>query len=387
MEPLELLELVQKGESSTVQFKERIEDAHRLSQELVAFSNTKGGIIVIGINDKTGKRNGLSYEEIQRANSIIVGSTTNNVKPSITVETETVVVDTDSLLIIFVSEGISKPYKDNNGAIWIKNGSDKRRVTSNEEIARLLQSSKVMFADEIIIPGTSVSDINMDVYKNYYKIKYKNDFDKSGIELSRSLQNQFLLKDGNITLAGLLLFCSNRHVYRPLFSIQCVSVNAKDLTGNVFEDNEPAFEGTLFQVYEQTISFINRNLKKIPTSNSFNSPLKWEIPQEVFEELIVNALIHRDYFINSTIKIIIYSDRIEIISPGKLPNSLSVENMLMGGISIPRNPVLQSLAQYSLPYKGLGTGVPRAIALYKEIVFINDQEREILRVIIKRPRN
>ena len=385
MEPLELLELVQKGESSTVQFKERIDDAHKLSQELVAFSNSKGGTIIIGINDKTGNRNSLSFAEIQSTNSLIVGATSNNVKPSITVESETVVVDSDSLMVIYVTEGLSKPYKDKNGAIWTKNGSDKRRVTSNEEIARLLQSSKIMFADEMIIPGTSVSDVNLDVFKDYYRVKYKKDFDASGIELSVSLQNQFLLKEGSITLAGLLLFCTNRHIYRPLFSIQCVSVNAKDLTGNKFEDNEPAFEGTLLQVYEQTINFIDRNLKKIPSTNSFNSPLKWEIPQEVFEELLVNALIHRDYFINSTIKVIIYSDRIEIISPGKLPNSLSVESMLIGGISIPRNPVLQSLAQYSLPYKGLGTGVPRAISNYKEITFVNDQVREILIAIIKRP--
>lgn len=385
MEPLELIDLIQRGESSSVQFKERIDDAHKLSQELVAFSNTKGGIIIIGVNDKTGIRNGLSFDEIHTTNSLIVGATTNNVKPSITVESETVVIDNDNLIVIYVSEGLSKPYKDKNGAIWIKNGSDKRRVTANEEIARLLQSSKIMFADEMIIPGTSVSDVDMQVFKSYYKTKYKKDFEKSGIDLPLSLQNQFLLKDGRITLAGLLLFCTNRHIYRPQFSIQCVSVNATDLTGNKLNDNEPAFEGTLIAVYEQTMAFIERNLKKIPSGKSFNSRLKWEIPQEVFEELIVNALIHRDYFINSTIKVFIYSDRIEIISPGKLPNSLSVESMLNGGISIPRNPVLQSLAQHILPYKGLGTGVTRAISKYKEIKFINEQERERLIAIIKRP--
>lgn len=385
MEPLELIELIQKGESSTVQFKERIDDVHKLSQELVAFSNTKGGTLVIGVNDKTGGINGLSFEEIHATNSLIVGATTNNVKPAITVESETIVVDKDNIMVVYISEGQSKPYKDKNGAIWIKNGSDKRRVTANEEIARLLQSSKIMFADEMTITGTSSSDVDMQVFRNYYKIKYKKDFDKAGIDLALSLQNQFLLKDGNITLAGLLLFCANRHVYRPQFSVQCVSVNATDLTGNKFDDNEPAFEGTLLQVYEQTIDFIERNLKKIPSGKSFNSRLKWEIPKEVFEELIVNALIHRDYFINSTIKVILFSDRIEIISPGKLPNSLSIESMVTGGISIPRNPVLQSLAQHLLPYKGLGTGVPRAVSKYKEIEFVNDQERERFIVIIKRP--
>ena len=385
MEQSRLIELIKKGESSTVQFKERVEDAHKLSQELVAFSNARGGTIVIGVDDKTGRIKGLSFEEIHMTNSLIVGATTNNVKPPVIVETETVAAGKENLLVVHLAEGLSKPYKDKNGAIWIKNGSDKRRVTANEEIARLLQSSKIMFADEMKIPGTSVNDVHLPVFKYYYKTKYRRDFEKSGVELEQSLQNQFLLKEGNITLAGLLLFCANRHLYRPQFSIQCVSVNARDLTNNKFEDNAPAFEGTLSLVYEQTLGFLDRNLRKKPSGKSFNSQLKWEIPLEVFEELIVNALIHRDYFINSTIKIMIFSDRIEIISPGTLPNSLSVESMLSGGISIPRNPVLQSLAQYVLPYKGLGTGIPRAISKYKHITFINDERRECFIAIIRRP--
>jgi predicted HTH transcriptional regulator len=95
-------------------------------------------------------------------------------------------------------------------------------------------------------------------------------------------------------------------------------------------------------------------------------------------------LFHRDYFINSTIKVFIFSDRIEIISPGKLPNSLTVEN-IMSGISIPRNPILQTMAQHALPYKGLGTGIMRAISIYPDIQLINEQEKERFIVIIKRP--
>lgn len=385
MEPLELLELVQKGESSAIQFKERLPHPDSLAQEMVAFSNTVGGIIIIGVNDKTGAINGLSFQEIQATNSQLVNVASQSIFPSIVIKTETVNANGQNVIIVQIKEGASKPYKDRNGIIFVKNGSDKRKVTSNEELSRLLQSSKVLYADEMIISETSVADVNIDTFKSFYKKKYKKSFDKTGIDLKQSLQNQFLLKEGNITLAGLLLFCTNRHIHRPLFSIQCLSANATDLTGDKFEDNEPAFEGTLRQVFDQAITFIDRNLKKIPSKKSFNSPLKWEIPQEVFEELIVNAIIHRDYFINSTIKIFIFSDRIEIISPGKLPNSMTVEKMLTGGISIPRNPVLQSLAQYTLPYKGLGTGVSRAISKYKEIEFINDQEGERLIAIIKRP--
>lgn len=125
-------------------------------------------------------------------------------------------------------------------------------------------------------------------------------------------------------------------------------------------------------------------MRKIQVGKSFNSLPVWEIPHEVFEELVVNALVHRDYFVHTTIKVYIFSDRIEIVSPGKLPNSLTIEN-IKNGISIPRNPILQSIAQYLLPYKGLGTGVSRALALYPEIDLINKVDPEQFIAIVNRP--
>jgi predicted HTH transcriptional regulator len=243
-----------------------------------------------------------------------------------------------------------------------------------------------MFADEMPIQGTSVADVDLEYYKGFIKRKYNKDFEDLGIEIRQSLENLNLLKEGSLTLAGLLFFSSNRHKFRPQFSIQCVSVNATTLTGNTFTDNEPPFEGNMKGVFDKTISFIERNLRKVPVGDTFNSQTVWEIPYEVFEELIVNSLIHRDYFINSTIKVFIFSDRIEIVSPGKLPNSLTVEN-ITSGVSISRNPILQTMAQQTLPYKGLGTGVMRAISIYPEIKFVNDQEHERLIVTIKRPTN
>ena len=152
-----------------------------------------------------------------------------------------------------------------------------------------------------------------------------------------------LLKDGNLTLAGLLLFGNNPQLYRPQFSVQCVRVAGINLQRNLFLDNEPAFDGDLETLFERTIGFIDRNMRKMATGSSFNSPVRWEAPYEVFEEIVVNALIHRNYFVNSTIKVYIFEDRIEVVSPGKLPNSLTIEN-IKTGIAIQRNPILQSLA-------------------------------------------
>ncbi len=384
MEALELLEVIQQGESSSRQFKERLPHIDSLAQEMVAFSNTEGGQIIIGVNDKTGDLNGLSFQELQAVNQQLVNVASQSVFPPIIIKTKTVSVKEHSLVVVDIKDGTSKPYQDRNGVIFMKNGSDKRRVTSNDEIARLLQSSKIMFADEFPVFGSTIADINTDLFHKFIYTKYRRSLEDMGIDLPKSLENLNLLSEGQLTLAGLLLFSDHRQQFRPQFTIQCVSVDADDITGNTFSDSEAPVEGNMLTVFQQTIGFVDRNMRKRQSGSSFNSPAVWEIPYEVFEELLVNALIHRDYFIQSTIKIFIFKNRVEIHSPGKLPNSLSVEN-IKNGISIARNPVLQSVAQFVLPYKGLGTGVSRAVALYPEIEFINDIQAEQFRVIIKRP--
>jgi predicted HTH transcriptional regulator len=165
--------------------------------------------------------------------------------------------------------------------------------------------------------------------------------------------------------------------------VHCIAVDDVVITGNTYSDTEPPIEGTLDIIYKDTMGFINRNMRKMPGGDGFNSSLKWEIPKQVFEEIVINALIHRDYFISSTIKIFIFQDRVEIISPGRLPNSLNVDNV-KSGISIVRNPVLHSIARDILPYMGLGTGIPRAYSLYPDIEIENNTDTEQLKVIIKR---
>jgi len=114
--------------------------------------------------------------------------------------------------------------------------------------------------------------------------------------------------------------------------------------------------------------------------NSLGIPI---IPKVVFEELVANSLIHRDYFISTPIRIFIFSNRIEIISPGHLPNNLTIQNIKSGNSNI-RNPVLASFATKLLPYRGLGNGIRRAIKAYSDIDFIDDRESNLFKVIIKK---
>jgi predicted HTH transcriptional regulator len=303
------------------------------------------------------------------------------VYPPVFLTTETVLIDEQAVVIASIPEGAYKPYKDSNGTIYLKNGSDKRKVTSNEELARLLSSGGMIYADEQPIYGSFIEDIDIGLFDTVIQKKYKKTLRELNTDTEKALANLNLAHNGVLTLAGLLLLSKKRQQFRPLFSVQCVSADGSDLS---FIDNENTFDGTLFSIFEQALAFIGRNMKKVPISSGFNSQTRWEIPHEVFEELLVNALVHRDYFINSTIKVFIYADHVEIINPGRLPNSLTIEN-IKNGISIPRNPTLVSLAQYILPYKGLGTGIIRAYSLYPDIIIENQIELNQFKVIITRP--
>jgi len=383
MDALELLDLIQKGESSEVQFKIRVNDAYKTGTEMVAFSNTKGGLLIIGIDDKTGNINGLSYDELQATNQLLANAASDNVKPPIYIYTETVEVSDNKVVIAQISEGISKPHTDNKGIIWVKNGSDKRKVVTKEEMARLLQSSGNLFADETLVNGTTINDIDEDFFKDFIKSKTKKTISELGLSISGMLSNMGMLKDGALSLGGLLLFGENPQQYRPTFTVQCVAIAGNDISSKDYRDKEDPFTGNLQELYAKTLSFITRNLKKIQKEESFNSPSILELPIETIEELLVNALVHRDYFILSSIKVFIFDNRIEIISPGILPNTLTIENIKVG-TSIQRNPMLYSNSRYVLPFFGVGSGIPRAYENVPDLELINDIDRGLFISIIKR---
>ncbi|MCY4254450.1 MAG: ATP-binding protein [Flavobacteriaceae bacterium] len=139
MDTFDLLDSIQMGESSKVQFKTRVLNANSIGAEMVAFSNTKGGVLIVGVDDKTGNIKGLSFKELQDTNELLANAASNNVKAPINIYTETIRVENQNVLVAHVSEGTSKPHMDNNGIIWVKNGSDKRKVDTKEEIVRILQ--------------------------------------------------------------------------------------------------------------------------------------------------------------------------------------------------------------------------------------------------------
>jgi ATP-dependent DNA helicase RecG len=380
LEVLDLLERIETGEDSTTQFKENIHNSTSLAEEMVAFSNALGGLIIIGVRDN-GDISGLASEDISRLNTMISNAASDHVKPPIAPLTQTIKISDKILLLIDIKQGAYKPYCTNNGTYITKSGADKRRI-SQEELLRLFQQSQKLFADELVVQGSSFNDVNKQALTDYYRKRFDENIDQQGIEMNRILENLYLSNSGQLTLAGLLLFGLNPQFIKPSFMVKAVSFVGNELSGTSYRDSED-LTGSLSDLFTRGMSFLTRNLHKRQNTQNFNSEGELEIPIVVLEEIMVNALIHRDYFIEAPIHIFIFDNRIEIISPGKLPNSLSVDH-IKHGISVIRNPIITSFATKMLPYRGIGSGIVRAIKNYETIDFINDVELNRFKVILYR---
>ena len=142
-------------------------------------------------------------------------------------------------------------------------------------------------------------------------------------------------------------------------------------------------EGNLLVQYNAAISFVTRNLKTIQVEKEFNTQGQLEIPLEVFVEILTNAFVHRDYYINSPIRLFIFDNRIEIHSPGILPDGVTEES-IKHGISVPRNKLLFENAKDILPYTGIGSGIIRAMHSYDKIFFKNNITTEEFVITIMR---
>lgn len=378
MEAIELIELIGHGEDSRIQFKQTITNARSLAGDLVAFSNSRGGTILIGVNDE-GLVAGVLAVDIRRINQLISNTATNLVHPAVNPETENISIGGKLVMVVTVPEGISKPYSDSDGVFWVKSGADKRKVTSREEVQRMLQGADLVHADEVPVEGTTAGDIDLDHFSGFFEKQYGESIDtaleKAGISLGQLLNNLGLSRDTTLKLAGLLVFGHHPQRYRPAFVVKAVSFVGNDPAGNKYRDSQD-ITGCLRDMYKGTMSFLTRNLRRLQGEKGINTEGDLEVPADALEEIVVNMFLHRDYFISAPWRVMMFDDRIELISPGALPNNLTVEN-IRHGVSNIRNPLIASFATKELPYRGIGTGILRALLAVPDLKLESDHDRSL----------
>jgi ATP-dependent DNA helicase RecG len=379
----DLISIIVLGEDSTRQFKADVKNADSMASEMAAFANFEGGTIFIGVSDD-GSVSGLEQKDVARINQLISNAASQLVRSPLTVQTENVRISTGRIVIVLtVPKGIDKPYFDKNGVIWLKCGADKRRINSKEELRRLFQLSDQFHADELPTKA-GIDKLDKLRFRDFLRDFYKMDYPDSPSKLLRLLQNMNLATDdGHLNLACVLLFTERPEWIKPQFVVKAIRYPGNEIHVSNYIDTED-FSGPLRKVFDDSLAFVMRNLHKIQAGRGVNAPGLPEIPEAVFEELLVNALIHRDYLVNATIRIFIFDNRIEIISPGHLPNNLTVEKIRAGNSNI-RNPILVSfITKGLLPYHGLGSGIKRALDEWPDIDFADDHEGCLFTVKVHR---
>lgn len=386
MDCIELLEILDRGEDSQHQFKENFNSIDNLAVEISAFVNSDGGMIIIGATN-SGEIVGISREDVDRLNQWISNATSSKIEPPIFVKTEILMCDKKRALIIHVPRGKHKPYCVNKVEFWVKNGADKRRAT-REELLRLMQASKLMCADELETDAT-FEDFDTDYFLERYKKYYKEELEDIEIPITKLLENTKLMKDHHLTLAGLLLFGKKPENIRPQFGIKATYFEGEDVSVDRYKDSED-IHGKLINQFHQSINFVKRNLRRIQGKKNINAPGTLEIPEEAFSEVISNAIIHRDYFMNAHINVYIFNTRLEIISPGNLPNTITEGNIRFG-VHYERNPTMLSFLEKDkqFRYSGRGSGIPRVIRKCKdaniEVEFFDNKSKQQFVVTFKRP--
>ena len=372
------------GETTKVQFKQAFTSQREIAKEMIAFANSKGGVILFGVEDKTGKLVGLSYEQIQQTSRELGNAANEQVRPTIYIETEVVRVENKHFLVCSVEQGKNKPYKNLNGEIWVKQGADKRRVTENTEILALFQDSGSYQTDAAGVDGTTISDLDRYAIDEYLMKVYSLNMESLGEKAEQMLKNIHILNNsGKPTLAGYLFFGKHPEYNCPTCMVKAVSFFGNELGGTQYRDTKEIL-GNMPQVYEKSMAFLKSNLHNIQEEGaSFNTLGKLEIPESVLEEVLQNALIHRDLLRPAPIRIFIFDNRVEIISPGALAGGLTEED-IRNGKTYQRNPFMATFATNALHYRGIGSGIVRILAECPNMVFQNDSVGNEFKVTLYR---
>lgn len=380
----ELKDIAQCGETTTTQFKQAFPGQKEIAREMVAMANTRGGRIIFGIADKTGMLMGLSYEEVQIISRELGNAANEQVRPTIYINTE-VVKDNDRLfLICFINEGRNKPYKNLNGEIWIKQGADKRRITENAELLSLFQESGNYMPDASPVADTTLADLDRYALDAYFERVYAMHLDDFGSSVTQMLRNIHILTASDVpTMAGYLFFGRHPEYNLPTCMVKAVSFYGNELSGTQYRDTKE-ITGNMPQIYDKCMSFLKANLHNLQEPGaSFNTLGRLEIAETVLEEVVQNALVHRDLLRQAPIRIFIFDNRVEVVSPGALAGGLTVDD-IRHGKTYQRNPFMATFATHALRYRGIGSGIVRMLSECPTMEMVNDSDAHEFKVILHR---
>ncbi len=376
----ELAEMIRNGENSGVEFKRDDIRPERLAAEMAALLNLEGGHILLGIEDD-GTVSGLARSP-KEAEEWVMEIARTHVRPPTIPYWETIEWEPGKLVgvVMLPADAPDKPYKAKRGSAWVTQvrvGTTTRDASDDEEM-RLYQQSGRLPYDRKPVPGAQCTDLDLRRLVNYFRdIRQQpcppSDDTEAWVRLL--VNTEIMVEDRGRAMpsvGGLVLFGARPNKYLPQAGITADAYPGAEkdyaakeravLRGPVvglFAANGDLVESGLI---EQAMEFVKRNINVTASlDEGGRRQERWDYPLDAVREAIVNAIAHRDYTITVTdIELSIYADRLEVISPGRLPNTVTVERM-RAGYRATRNELIKEVLRDYRYIEATGLGVPRKI--------------------------
>lgn len=398
MNRLELTEVVHNGENSGVEFKRDDIVPEKLAKEMAALLNLEGGRILLGV-EKDRTVSGLTRDP-EKAEEWVMEIARTHLRPAAIPFWETLDWGEGRVvgIVSLPADAPDKPYKVKRGAAWatqIRVGTTSRDATDEEEARLYMQSGRLQY-DRKPVPGAKFEDLDGRRLLNYFRDLRQQAFPDEGDHEAwvRLLVNTELMYEDRDrampSAGGLLLFGLRPNRLLPQAGITAIAYSGtqKDYAAKeraslrgplvslfsargaeagpfypklprAFSDSGIAVEAGII---EQAMEFVRRNTEVTALiDDGGQRQERWDYPIEAVREAIVNAVAHRDYTINVIdIELSVYSDRLEVISPGRLPNTVTVEKM-RAGYRASRNELIKEVLRDYRYIEATGLGVPRKI--------------------------
>ncbi|BDQ32663.1 RNA-binding domain-containing protein [Pseudodesulfovibrio portus] len=359
----ELLEIIANGENSGVEFKRDDIRPEQLGKEIVALANLMGGRILLGVEDD-GSITGLHRDNLQEW---VLNVFRDKVHPQLIPFYEEVVVESDlRVAVITLSQGVSKPYvlrHNNREDTYIRLG-DRSELATREQQIRLFESGGLLHVEVLPVAGTSIASLDLDRLEYYLRRVISDPEVPSNDDewIERLTGMGLMVADGIgntvCSIAGLLCFGINPRRFLRQAGIRVMVFDSDDkeyqavldrhldgpLVARWQEDDtggkQLVDEGLIEKFVATILAFVTSEDSEI--DDGLRRDKDWHYPKEAIRETVLNALAHRDWTRSVEIEVSIFFNRLEVISPGRLQNSMTVTKMKAGQRS-PRNPLIMDI--------------------------------------------
>jgi len=356
MTPEELRERILRWEDPHTDFKKVVDSKIELAKDLVCFASSDGGQLIIGV---AKDRRVVGVADTDAVLLTVDDVAFHSCSPPVTVVPEVVDLDGRNVVVLNVAKGDQRPYATREGRYYTRSGS-RCRAASREELLRLFQATQALFYDRQPLQRLDLAALDLDAVTRYVQSTEWVEPDEDVVRLLRAWR----MYDGaHPTVGGLVVFGR-----RPQLQLESSRVVVGALPGSDVGDDfidRKDLGGGLFDVIDQAEVFLRLHLRTGHEIVDFQREKREEVPVAALREAVVNALVHRDYTIPGATRIFVLSDRVEVHSPGRPPNSVDADAM-RAGVHVTRNPHIYSrMAEAQLATRA-GTGIRRISKLLRE---------------------